>query len=210
MGVALTSVTYRSLFEHVKSGIGDAMLSADQEWLGYVRDLMRTIENLGEPEMQFDRDLFEFMRENEPEVKMLARKMAEVTQAMKAQGERLRAMMEEDEELRAMDLPRPGVWQADSTYMHCPTFYQLRMPGRGQWVHVELCNNLRGVLARYWMNKPSAKPIVKKAVLDAGLTIEHEYDQDLQIHLYPLDTPEEELVEAIKPLVRAVLPVVRR
>lgn len=210
LGVALTNVTYDALFEHVKRGIGGVMLSADQEWLGYVRDFMRTIENLGEPEMHFDQDLFTFMCENEPEVKMLALKMVEVTQATRAQGERLRTMMEEDEELKAMSLPKPAVWQADITYLHCPTFYHFKLPGRGQWIHVELCNNLSGVLARYWMNKPSAKPIVKKAALEAGLTIEKEYEQDLQIHLYPLDTPEEELVEAIKPLVRAVLPIVQR
>ena len=210
LGVALCNVTYATLFAHVKEGMGEALLSADAEWIGYMRDFMRTIENLEVPEMQFDTDLFSFMIENEPEVKMLARKITEVTKATKAQGQRLQAMMEEDEELRALGLPRPAVWQEDINYLHCPTFYHLKLPGRGLWVHVELCNNLKGILARYWVNKPSAKAIVKKAVLDAGISIEKEYDQDLQIHLYPLDTSEEELVEAIKPLVTAVLPIVER
>jgi hypothetical protein len=72
---ALLHVTYDALFTHVREGIGDVILTADREWLGYIRDFMRTIENLGETRMPFDTELFAFMAENGPEIEFLKRKM---------------------------------------------------------------------------------------------------------------------------------------
>ena len=131
LGVALCNVTYASLFARVKEGIGEAMLSADPEWLGYARDFMRTIENLGEPQMQFDRELFEFMSENGPEIELLKRKMEEVASATKAQGQRLQAELAEDEEIAAMGVGRAKVWSPDKYYLWCSTYFDLSLPGRG-------------------------------------------------------------------------------
>ncbi len=209
-GVALTNVTYESLFAHVKEGIGDAMLSADQEWLGYMRDFMRTIENLGETSMQFDTELFAFMSENSPEIELLKRKMEEVASATKAQGVRLQAAISEDAEIAAMGLEKPKVWSPDKYYLWCSTYINVRLPGKRAWAHPEISNNVDKTQVRCWVSGPAAKAMVKKAMVAAGLPIVEEHDSHLVYRNLSLEASDEELIAELKILLGALLPIANR
>ena len=209
-GVALTNVTYESLFAHVKEGIGDAMLSADQEWLGYMRDFMRTIENLGETSMQFDTELFAFMSENGPEIELLKRKMEEVASATKAQGVRLQAAISEDAEIAAMGLEKPKVWSPDKYYLWCSTYINVRLPGKRAWAHPEISNNVDKTQVRCWVSGPAAKAMVKKAMVAAGLLIVEERDSHLVYRNLSLEASDEELIAELKILLGALLPIANR
>ena len=206
LDVALANVTYASLFEHVKAGIGEAMLSADQEWLGYMRDFMRTIENLREPEMQFDTELFAFMSENGPEIELLKRKMEEVATATKAQGVRLQAAIADDEEISVMRLEKPRVWSPDKYYLWCSTYINLRFPGKRAWAHPEISNNVDKMQVRCWVSGPAVRAMAKVAMLAAGLAIEEEHDNHLVYRNLPLETSDEELIAELKVLLKALLP----
>lgn len=208
-GVALANVTYESLFAHVKEGIGDVMLSADQEWLGYMRDFMRTIENLGETSMQFDTELFAFMSENGPEIELLKRKMEEVASATKAQGVRLQAAIADDAEIAAMGLEKPKVWSPDKYYLWCSTYINVRLPGKRAWAHPEISNNVDKTQVRCWVSGPAAKAMVKEAMLAAGLPIAEEHESHLVYRNLPLEANDEELIAELKVLLRALLPLVK-
>lgn len=208
-GVPLCNVTYDALLANVKAGMGEAILVADREWLGYARDFMRTIENLGETQMQFDRELFEFMCENAPEIELLRSKMEEVASATKSQGVRLQARLAEDEEIAAMRLPRPRVWSPDKYYLWCSTYFHLELSGRKVWVHPEIANTLACVQVRCWVSGPTARSEASKAMNDAGLAIAEEHDNHLVYRNLPLEASDDELVAELKVLIRALLPLVR-
>lgn len=209
-GVALANVTYDSLFAHVKEDIGDAMLSADREWLGYTRDFMRTIENLGETKVQFDTELFAFMCENGPEIELLKRKMEEVASATKAQGVRLQAAIDEDAEIAAMGLEKPKVWSPDKYYLWCSTYINVRLPGKRAWAHPEISNNVDKTQVRCWVSGPAAKAMVKEAMEAAGLPIVEEHDTHLVYRNLPLEASDDELISELKILLKVLLPIVER
>lgn len=210
LGVALCNVTYPALFARVKEGIGQAMLTADQEWVGYVRDFMRTIENLGDPEMQFDKELFTFMSENGPEIALLKRKMEEVASSTKAQGQRLQSQLEDDEEIAAMHLGRAKVWSPDKYYLWCSTFFDLPLQGRGQRIHPEISNEISKMQVRCWVSSPSARAAVRKAFEEANLPIAEERESFIVYLNLPLETADEELINELKVMLRAILPIVGR
>lgn len=209
-GVALANVTYESLFARVKEGIGDVMLSADREWLGYMRDFMRTIENLGETRMQFDTELFAFMSENGPEIELLKRKMEEVASATKAQGVRLQAAMAEDAEIASMGLEKPKVWSPDKYYLWCSTYVNVKLPGKRAFAHPEISNNVDKTQVRCWVSGPAAKAMVKEAMTAAGLPIVEEYDSHLVYRNLSLEASDDELISEFKILLRALLPIALR
>lgn len=209
LGVTLTNITYGVLFERVKEGMGDAMLSADREWLGYALDFMKTIENLGEARMQFDTELFAFMSENGPEIELLKRKMEEVASATKAQGARLQAAITEDPEIAAMGLAKPRVWSPDKYYLWCSTYIDVPLPGKRASVHAEISNNVDKTQVRCWVSGPAAKAAVKEAMAKAGLPVEEERDSHVVYRNLPLEASDEELISELKILLRALLPIVR-
>ena len=208
-GVALCNVTYDALFTHVREGIGDVILNADREWLGYIRDFMRTIENLGDTRMQFDTKLFAFMAENGPEIELLKRKMEEVASATKAQGVRLQAAIADDTEIAAMGLERPKIWSPDKYYLRCSTYINIVLSGKSVWVHPEISNTVDRMQVRCWVSGPTAKSMVKEAMLAAGLPIVEEHDSHLVYQNLPLETNDEELISGLKVLLRALLPVAK-
>ena len=209
LGVVLCNVTYASLFARVKEGLGEALFSADAEWLSYVRDFMRTIENLGEPEMQFDRELFEFMSENGPEIELLKRKMEEVASATKAQGQRLQAELAEDDEIAAMGVGRAKVWSPDKYYLWCSTYFDLSLPGRGRWLHPEISNEVSRMQVRCWVSNANVRSVVTKAFEDAGLPIAETHEKHVVYKNLPLETSDEELISELKVLLKALLTIVK-
>ncbi len=206
LDVALANVTYASLFGYVKASMGETLLSADHEWLSYMRDFMRTIENLREPEMQFDTELFAFMSENGPEIELLKRKMKEVAAATKAQGVRLQAAIADDEEISGMGLEKPRVWSPDKYYLWCSTYINLRFPGKRAWAHPEISNNVDKMQVRCWVSGPAVRAQAKDAMLSAGLPIEEEHESHLVYRNLPLETSDEELIAELKVLLKALLP----
>lgn len=208
-GVALCNVTYDTLSAHVKENVGDVMLNADQEWLGYMRDFMRTIENLEVKRMQFDTELFAFMAENGPEVELLRQKMEEVAHATKTQGVRLQAALADDPEIAEMGLEKPRVWSPDKYYLQCSTYINLVLPGKRAWAHPEIANNIDKMQVRCWVNGPAAKAIVRDAMDAAGLPIAEEHDSHLVYKNLPLEASDEELISELKVLLRALVPVAR-
>ncbi|MBR3224422.1 MAG: PD-(D/E)XK nuclease family protein [Atopobiaceae bacterium] len=208
-GVSLCNVTYDALFARVKEGAGNAMLSADQEWLGHMRDFMITIENLGETRMQFDTELFAFMVENGPEIELLKRKMEEVARATKAQGVRLQAALADDPEIAAMGLEKPKVWSPDKYYLWCSTYINLVLPGKRAWAHPEISNNVDKTQVRCWVSGPAAKSMVRDAMVTAGLPIVEEHDEHLVYRNLPLEAGDEELISELKVLLKALLPIAK-
>ena len=208
-GVALCNVTYEALFTHVKEGIGDVLLTTDREWLGNMRDFMRTIENLGDAKMQFDTELFAFMVENGPEIELLKQKMEEVAKATKAQGVRLQLALADDPEIAGMGLEKPKVWSPDKYYLWCSTYFNLALPGKRAWAHPEISNNVDEMQVRCWVSGPAAKTLVRNAMVTAGLPIVEEHDSHLVYRNIPLETCDNELISELKALLRALLPVAK-
>lgn len=206
-GVALCNVTYDALFAQVKERMGNVVLTADQEWLGYMFDFMRTIENLGETRMQFDTELFAFMAENGPEIELLKQKMEEVASATKAQGVRLQSMIANDPEIAEMGLGKPKVWSPDKYYLRCSTYIHIDLPGKRAWVHPEISNKVDKMQVRCRASGPAAKSMVMNEMVAAGLPIAEEHDSHLVYRNLPLETSDEELISELKVLLRALLPV---
>lgn len=206
-GVALCNVTYGALFEHVKRGIGEAMLEADQEWLGFTRDLMKTIDNLGVSAMEMDRELFDFVGENKREILLMRDKMREVSRITKAQSQRLCDMLSADEEVQAMGLPKPRVWQPSDTDLDSFAYFDVPLRGRGQRIHPEIKNNVTCMRIQCYVSNPAAKAAVHSRLAEAGIGARDLDEDHVMVWELPLDTREEQLVERLKELVKVLLPL---
>lgn len=208
--VTLCNVTYEKLFEKVTESFGEYMTNADPEWITFVRDFMRTIENQGRCEMQFDSELFSFVNENLSEVLLFKEKLEEITSATKNQGVRLQQMMLDDEELVSMNIGKPAIYSPDKCYMYCSTYYNIPVGSKHGWAHPEISNELSSMLIRCWVSNASAKAEVKQAMIAAGIPIVEEQKNHLVMANLPLDADESELIEHLKILIKAILPIARR
>ena len=208
-GVTLRNVTYAALFEKVRESFGSYMAGADMEWITFARDFMRTIENQGASDMQFDSELFDFVNDNLPEVLLLKEKLEEVTETTKDQGLRLQKLLLADEELIGMEIGKPAVYSPDKCYMYCSTYYHIPVGKRG-WAHPEISNELSCMQIRSWVSSDSVKVEVRRAMAEADIPIVEEHKNHLVMSIMPLNASDEELISSLKVLIRAILPIIRR
>lgn len=209
LGVALCNVTYDALFARVKEGAGGAMLSADREWLGYMRDFMMTIENLGASTVDIDRELFDFIGENKPEVFLMRAKIKEISRITKAQCQRLCDMLVEDEEVQQMRLPKPRIWQPSDTSIDSFAYFDVPLYGRGQRIHPEIKNNITDMRIQCYVSNSSAKAAVVSRLREVGIQATDLDDFHVLVRSLPLETPEDFLVSELKDLLKALHPIIK-
>ena len=211
-GVVLRNVTYENFLSRVKEHFGEYLDAADSDWITFARDFMRTIDNQGEQNMKFDLELFQFIDRNIDDINQLKEMLEEVTSMTKEQGLSLQKKMLNDEDLLDMNIGKPAVFSPDKCYMHCSTYYNVPIiETNGGRAHPQISNDLTQMSIEYWVSNPRVKAKVKQALLEFGLTIpDDEYENHLVVKSLPIETDEDELVEELKPLVRAILPIIDR
>ena len=203
-GAILCNVTYSELFSFVKASLGDAYLDADSDWLHLMRDFMRTIENLEEPSMEANEELFEFLGENIEDVLLMQQKMEEASSAMKARGERLRDIMAEDEWLKSSGIGQPRVYSPNKYYLGCATYYSVGALGVKDAIHPEIGHDITEMSLQCWVRNASVKSMVTKRLADAGYSPEANGDHNIKAKKLPLGIADEELVEEFKKMVEAL------
>lgn len=209
VGVSLCNVTYGALFDRVKESMGVTLLDADQEWLCFTRDFMRTIDHLGVSAMEMDRELFDFVGENKQEILLMRDKMREVARITKAQSQRLCEMLSSDEEIQGMGLPRPRVWQPSDTDIDSFAYFDVPLYGRGQRVHPEIKNNITCMRIQCFVSNSAAKAAVLSTLAEGGINARDLDESHVMVWELPLETQEELLVERLRELINALLPLMK-
>ncbi|MBQ6585703.1 MAG: PD-(D/E)XK nuclease family protein, partial [Coriobacteriales bacterium] len=171
IGVELCNVTYSALFAYVKDGIGETMLAADHEWLSFVRDFMKSIENLEEPAMEMDRELFDFFGENLDTIKFMKSKMKEVSRATRTQADRLIVLLNDDDGFKSFGIGKPHIYQPSGDYnLSCGIYYDvpiaIKGPKGNPHAHPEITNRVSDIEIACWVAK-GAKATVRAALTGA-------------------------------------------
>ena len=97
--------------------------------------------------------------------------------------------------------------------MSCGIYYDvpiaIKGPKGNPHAHPEITNRVSDIEIACWVAK-GAKATVRAALTGAGYSILRESENKIVLKQLPIYTPEEELIEELRKLVKALLPIIKR
>ncbi len=77
------NITYKELIDKVKDNLGDYSMNADSEWFIFMKDFIKTVLKeyeiiVGEKTMEYNKDILEFLQNNEAEINIFMDNMYDV------------------------------------------------------------------------------------------------------------------------------------
>lgn len=208
-GVALCNVLYSELFDEVRERLGGAYMDADTNWLVFMRDFMRTLEDMGDSMTGLDEELFRFVGDNKADFEAALDTLEAVADQQRAQSQALCAIIEESGAYEGYGFSAPATYLPSEHGMWCTTFVSAKLRDSRGEVHPAISNAVDEMLIRCWCSRKSDMSTVRRHLTEARVETTTSDKQSLIVERLPLTAPLDELVEAFETLLEKLAPIVQ-